>query len=116
MIIHTIIKSSKKGSSLKPRRKSKRRKEKSFSDDDVPPDPPPDPSEQERPKARPRSAKNWARDTDNWYVRPASDPRRTYNYEQAIEACSAVRKTSTITVTNKSDSDSADDLASMFGG
>ena len=41
--------------------------------------PPPDPPEQERPKARPRSAKNWARDTDNWYVRPASDPRTTMN-------------------------------------
>ena len=98
---------------MKTRRKSRRRKDKSLTDDEVPPDPPPEQPEQERPKARPRSAKNWARDTDNWYVRPASDPRMTYNYEQAIEACSAVRKTSTITVTNKSDSDSADDLASM---
>ena len=68
---------------------------------------------QESKKARPRSVKSWARDTDNWYVRPSSDPRRTYNYEDALEACSRVRGSSLITVTRRSDSDSGDDLANM---
>ena len=66
-----------KASSAKPRKKLRRRREKKndLSDED-PPDPPPNP-EQEARNATPRSVKSWARDTDNWYVRPNSDPRKT---------------------------------------
>ena len=112
MYITKFLKEKGRASSAKPKRKFRRRREKNDLSDEDSPDPPPNP-EQEARNARPRSLKNLARDTDNWYVRPASDPRKTYNYEDAFEACSSVRGSSLITVTRKSDSDSGDDLANM---
>ena len=68
MYISKILKQ--KGCVKKKKRKTRRPSDEDFSDEDLH-DPLPNSTEKEGKNTRPHSVKNWTRETNNWYVRPA---------------------------------------------